>query len=156
MRLTSLCYLEQEGKLLLLHRVKKRDDPNRGKWIGIGGGFEPNESPEECMLREFREETGLTLTSYRFRGIVTFVSDQWEGEYMHLFTADGFTGALRDCDEGVLAWVPREEALNLPMWEGDRVFFRLLAVERPFFSIKLTYTGEKLTEAVLDGKPLEI
>ncbi len=153
---STLCYIEKDGKTLLLHRVKKEKDANRDKWIGIGGKFEDGESPEDCILRETLEETGLTLTSYRYRGIVTFVSDQWETEYMHLFTADGFTGTLRDCDEGVLEWVSREKRDSLPTWEGDKIFLRLLDEGAPFFSLKLRYEGEKLREAVLNGTPLDL
>ena len=153
---TTLIYIERGGCCLMLHRTKKENDCNHDKWIGIGGKFESGESPEDCMLREAKEETGLTLTSWRYRGIVTFVSDRWEGEYMHLFTADGFTGTLRDCDEGELAWVRREELASLPAWEGDRIFLRLLAEDAPFFSLKLRYEGETLAEAALNGRALEV
>ena len=153
---TTLCYLEQDGKYLMLHRVKKEGDANRDKWIGVGGKFEDGESPEECALREVREETGLTMTDYRFRGIVTFVSDRWPTEYMHLFTCTGFTGAQQPCDEGDLQWVPKARVPQLPGWTGDRIFLELLAEEHPFFSLKLRYRGEELTEAVLDGRPLPI
>ena len=156
MRNTTLCYLERGDEVLMLHRIKKAVDENAGKWIGVGGGFEEGESPEDCLLREVYEETGLHLTSWRFRGIVTFVSDAWGTEYMHLFTADGFSGELHACEEGVLAWKKREEILSLPLWEGDKVFLRLLAEEHPFFSLKLRYRGDVLVEAVLDGKPLSI
>ena len=136
----------------MLHRIKKERDENKDKWIGIGGKFEEGESPEDCMLREVREETGLQLCSWRFRGIVTFVSDEWGTEYMHLFTADGFTGALKDCDEGVLEWVDKECVEELPIWEGDKIFFRLLNSGEPFFSLKLCYRGDALVRAVLNGK----
>ena len=140
----------------MLHRIKKENDLNRDKCIGIGGKFENKESPEDCLLREVREETGLTLTRYRYRGIVTFVSDRWPTEYMHLFTADGWTGELKDCDEGVLEWIPRTRLLELPHWEGDAIFLELIGREEtPFFSLKLRYVGEELTEAVLDGKHLK-
>ena len=138
----------------MLHRVKKENDLNRDKWIGVGGGFEQDESPEECLLREVREETGLTLTSWRYRAVITFVSDEWETEYMHLFTADGFTGSLLDCDEGVLEWVEKSKVTELPLWEGDKLFLRLLAEDAPFFSLKLCYAGDRLTYAALDGIPL--
>ena len=151
---TSLCYLEQNGCYLLLHRVKKEQDDNRGKWIGIGGKFEDGESPEECMLREVKEETGLTVKEYRYRGIITFVSSVCPTEYMHLFTATAWSGELADCDEGELAWVKKAELERLPMWEGDRVFLDLLNREIPFFSLKLTYAGEHLTSATLNGKPI--
>lgn len=151
---TTLCYLERDGKYLMLHRVKKANDPSHDKWIGVGGKFEDGESPEECALRETREETGLTLTSYRYRGLVTFVSDRWETEYMHLFTADAWTGELTACDEGELIWVEKSRLSSLPIWEGDKLFFRLLDEDIPFFSLKLTYVGETLTQAVLNGRPL--
>ncbi|MDD7538504.1 MAG: NUDIX domain-containing protein, partial [Oscillospiraceae bacterium] len=128
---------------------------NRDKWIGIGGKFEENESPEDCMLREAREETGLTLTSWRYRGIVTFLSDRWETEYMHLFTADGYSGTLRQCNEGDLAWIKKSELLKLKLWEGDKIFLRLLDSDEPFFSLKLKYEGDTLVLAVLNGKRLE-
>ena len=147
---TTLCYLNCGGKTLMLHRVKKKNDVNHDKWIGIGGKFEPGESPEECMLREFSEETGLQLTSWRYRGIVTFVSDTW-CEYMHLFTATGWTGEPHECDEGELDWIKKEKLLSLPMWEGDKIFLRLLEEDGPFFSLKLKYEGEHLVRAVLNG-----
>ena len=133
---TTLIYIECGGEYLMLHRTKKENDCNRDKWIGIGGKFEEGESPEECALRETKEETGLTLTSYRYRGIVTFVSDKWESEYMHLFTADGFEGTLKDCDEGELAWIKKKDLLALPAWEGDKIFLRLLDENVPFFSLR--------------------
>lgn len=151
---TTLCYLERGGEWLMLHRTKKKNDVNHDKWIGVGGKFEPGESPEECLLREVREETGLTLTRWRYRGIITFVLDG-TAEYMHLFTADGWTGQMirgQDCAEGILEWVPKEKVPALPLWEGDRIFFQLLAEERPFFSLKLCYEGDVLTSAALDGK----
>ena len=154
---STLCYMENDrGQYLMLHRVKKEHDANRDKWIGVGGKFEPDESPEECMLREAAEETGLTLTSWRYRGLVTFVSDRWETEYMHLFTASGFSGTLRECDEGVLEWIGKAELLALPQWEGDRIFLRLLDTDESFFSLKLRYEGETLRQAVLNGRELEV
>ena len=151
MKNTTLCYIENpQGEYLMLHRVKKENDLNHDKWIGVGGKFEADESPEDCLLRECREETGLTLTEYRYRGVVTFVSDTWETEYMHLFTADGFDGALKDCDEGELAWIDKTEILKLPTWEGDAVFLKLLLEgEQRFFTLKLVYEGEKLVEKQL-------
>lgn len=155
MKNTTLCYIENErGDYLMLHRVKKENDCNRDKWIGVGGKFEDSESPEECVLRETLEETGLTLTDWRYRGIVTFVSDRWETEYMHLFTATGWTGRLHECDEGVLEWVSREQFRGLPQWEGDRIFLRLIEEDAPFFSLKLRYEGEHLAYAALNGKEL--
>ena len=150
MKNTTLCYIERDGAYLMLHRVKKEHDENRDKWIGVGGKFEDKESPEDCLLREVREETGLALTRYAYRGIVTFVSDLWPTEYMHLFTADGFTGDLRPCDEGDLEWVPKERIADLPIWAGDKIFLRLLTEDVPFFSLKLCYEGERLVQAVLD------
>ena len=153
MRQTTLCYIENpRGEYLMLHRVKKKNDANHDKWIGIGGKFEDGESPEECVLREVREETGLTLTDYRYRGLVTFVSDAWETEYMHLFTCTGFSGREHTCDEGVLEWIDKKALCDLQLWEGDRIFLRLLEEERPFFSLKLVYRGEKLISAELDGE----
>ena len=150
---TSLCYITRGEEVLLLHRVKKKNDVNHDKWIGIGGKFEEGESPEECMLREVREETGLRLTRWRYRGIVTFVTNEAEAELMHLFTADAFTGELTDCDEGELTWVPKTEMNSLPQWEGDRIFLKLLDEGEPFFSLKLVYRGDRLQEAILNGEP---
>ena len=153
---TTLCYIQKGEEYLMLHRVKKENDLNHDKWIGIGGKFEDKESPEDCLLREVREETGLTLTNYRYRGIVTFVSDRWPTEYMHLFTAGGYTGTLKECDEGVLEWVPKRRLLELPHWEGDAIFLNLIDREdQPFFSLKLCYEGDTLVEAVLDGNHLK-
>ena len=156
MKNTSLCYIERDGQYLMLHRIKKAHDENRDKWIGIGGKFEPGESPEDCVLREVREETGLRLTDFRYCGIITFVSDCWETEYMHLFHATGFTGTLRECDEGQLEWIAINRLLALPQWAGDRIFLDLMQKNVPFFSLKLRYEGETLAEAVLNGKPLTI
>lgn len=155
MKQTTLCYIEKDEKYLMLHRIKKENDENHDKWIGIGGKFEENESPEDCLMREVYEETGLTLTDYSYRGIVTFVSDEWEGQHMHLFTADGFTGNISECDEGTLEWIKKDELYALSLWEGDRIFLELIRNPSPFFSLKLTYRGEALTEAVLNGKRLE-
>ena len=156
MRNTSLVHLEKDGCYLMLHRVRKDNDENRDKWVGIGGKFEPGESPEDCALREVREETGLTMRSWSYRGIVTFVSDEWGTEYMHLFHSTDFSGELRDCDEGELEWVDKERLLTLPIWEGDRIFLRLLDSDVPFFSLKLCYTGDRLTRAVLNGEVLSL
>ena len=153
---TTLCYIRQGGQCLMLHRVKKKNDLNHDKWIGVGGKFLDKESPEDCLLRETREETGLTLTDYRYRGLVTFISDQWPTEYMHLFTATGWTGTPIACDEGELAWIKKAELLTLPMWEGDQIFLRLLDSDEPFFSLKLCYDGDRLESAVLNGKQVEL
>ena len=151
MKQTTLCYLERGDEYLMLHRTKKKNDENHDKWIGVGGKFEANESPEDCMRREIFEETGLTVTDYRYRGIVTFVSDLYETEYMHLFTVSGWTGEARECDEGELAWIKKQKLFDLTLWQGDRIFLELLQKEVPFFSLKLTYQGDELIEAVLDG-----
>lgn len=156
MVLTTLCYLERDDKYLMLHRVSKKNDVNKDKWIGIGGKFEFGESPEDCLLREAREETGYALTSYRLRGVVTFLFNYEEAEYMFLYTADGFEGEPVSCNEGTLEWVPKDEIDSLYLWEGDRIFFELLKNDAPFFSLKLHYMGDRLSEAVLDGKPMEL
>lgn len=148
---TTLCYIERGDEYLLLHRVKKENDINRDKWIGVGGKLEKDESPEEGAVREVLEETGLRLTSWRYRGLVTFTSDEYEGEYMHLFTADGFEGQIGPCDEGELEWIKKNEFSALPQWEGDRIFLDLLEKEEPFFSLKLRYQGERLAAAWLNG-----
>ena len=150
--LTTLCYIEHDGKYLMMHRVKKEHDINKDKWVGIGGHFEADESPEECLLREAREETGLTLTEYKQRGIITFMSDKWQTEYMFLYTASAYEGEIGECNEGTLEWIDKEKVYDLPLWEGDKIFFRLLEEQRPHFSLKLRYVGEALVEAVLDGK----
>ena len=154
--LSTLCYIEQDGKYLMLHRTVKKNDVNKDKWIGVGGHFEMDESPEECMVREVKEETGYTLTSYRFRGLVTFVSGNGVTEYMSLFTADGFEGEPIACNEGVLEWVSKEDVLKLNIWEGDKVFFKLLNERDEFFSLKLVYDGgDKLVCVMLDGQELD-
>ena len=153
---TTLCYIIRDGSMLMLYRNKKKQDLNQGKWVGIGGKFEAGESPEECLLREVKEESGLTLTQYRFRGIVTFVSDEWGTEYMHLFTGHAFTGELQPCSEGELRWIPEAELDLLPMWEGDKIFFDLLRRGEPFFSLKLVYQKDELKEAVLNGTALPV
>ena len=152
MTTTTLCYIENEGKYLMLHRVKKKNDINEGKWIGVGGHVEYQESPEECLLREAEEETGLTLTSWRFRGLVTFLAEGWPTEYMCLFTADGFEGTIKECSEGTLEWVDKTRLNQLNLWEGDKIFFRLLEENRPFFSLKLEYSGDRLIRWSLDGE----
>ena len=152
MKNTTLCYLERGDEYLMLHRVKKEHDENGGKWIGIGGKFLPDESPEDCLIREVREETGLSLGSWRYRGIITFVNTVCETELMHLFTSDDFSGTVTDCDEGVLEWIKRSRLYELTLWEGDRIFLRLLDTDEPFFSLKLCYDGDRLLSAYLNGK----
>lgn len=146
---TTLCYIEKENKYLMLHRTKKENDLNEGKWIGVGGKFEKDETPEECLLREVREETGLTLTRYKLRAVITFRSDKWETEYMYLFTADEFTGELMDCSEGELEWVDKDKILNLNIWEGDKIFLKKMIEEDHFFTLKVVYEGDKLVESVM-------
>ncbi len=151
---TTLCYIEKDGKYLMLHRVKKVNDLNQDKWIGIGGKFEDKESPEECMIREALEETGLTLIKPEYRGLLTFVSDKWPTEYIHLFYANNFSGELIECDEGNLEWVPINDIYSLPLWQGDKIFLKLIEDKAPFFSLKLQYEGEALINAVLNGEKI--
>ncbi len=151
---TTLCYIEKDGKYLMLHRVKKVNDLNQDKWIGIGGKFEDKESPEECMLREAYEETGLTLINPEYRGLLTFVSNKWPTEYIHLFYANNFNGELKECDEGNLEWVKIEDIYSLPLWQGDKIFLKLIEEKTPFFSLKLQYEGETLINAVLNGEKI--
>lgn len=146
MKETTLCYIEQNNRYLMLLRNKKKRDENKGKWIGVGGKFQEGESSDECLLREVREETGLTLTSYRLRGLITFVSDEWGTEIMHLYTAHDFEGELTECDEGELRWIPKDEVMSLNLWEGDREFLSLLSQDASYFEMRLTYRGEKLID----------
>ena len=155
MQNTTLCYLEKDGCYLMLHRIKKEKDVNKDKWIGVGGHFEEGESPYDCVIREVFEETGLALASASYRAVITFVSDRYESEQMHLFTSDAFVGEMTSCDEGELCWVKKEEISALPLWEGDKIFLALLSRRRDFFSLKLSYRGDELVLAVLDGIPLE-
>ena len=153
--LTTLCYIEQDDKYLMLHRTAKQNDINEGKWIGVGGHFKEGESPEECLLREVKEETGIVLTSYRLRGVITFLQEGWGYEYMFLYTADGFEGtldetAMKNCNEGTLAWIPKSEISKLNLWEGDRIFLKLLSEDKGMFSMKLTYQGDELTNEVTE------
>ena len=149
---TTLCYIERGDEYLMLHRVKKENDINRDKWIGLGGKFEEDESPEECLLREVYEESGLRLISWRYRGIVTFVNTKCSSEFMHLFTADAFEGTFGPCDEGELEWIKKSELMKLTLWEGDKIFLRLLETGEPFFSLKLSYDGDELIDAKLNGR----
>lgn len=144
MILSTLCYIEKDGKYLMLHRIKKKNDINKDKWIGIGGKFEEGESPEECIIRETKEETGLTLKSYQLRCIVTYVSTTWETEYMYVFTSNDFEGELIECNEGDLEWIEKEKITELNTWEGDRIFIEKLQKDNPFFTVKFEYDGEKL------------
>lgn len=154
--LTTLCYIEKDGCYLMLHRVVKKKDVNKDKWIGVGGHFLEGESPEECLLREVKEETGLTLTSFEYRGLITFASAGYPVEYISLFTADQFTGDLIDCDEGTLTWVKKEDIGGLNLWEGDRIFFDLLLNSSKFFSLKFSYEKDRLVRALLNGKNMEL
>ncbi|MBO5146099.1 MAG: 8-oxo-dGTP diphosphatase [Lachnospiraceae bacterium] len=151
--LTTLCYIEQDDKYLMLHRTSKQNDINQGKWIGVGGHFKEGETPEECLLREVKEETGLVLTSYRLRGIITFLLDDWGFEYMFVYTADGFDGtvdekAIKACTEGTLQWIPKAQIPELNLWEGDMLFLKLLLENKGMFSMKMEYHGDKLTNVV--------
>ena len=155
MKQTTLCYLQRDNSWLMLHRVKKENDASHDKWIGVGGKCEADESPDECMLREVWEETGLSVRQWQYRGIVTFISDVWPCEYMHLFTATQWEGDMTVCDEGDLQWVPIAEIETLNLWEGDKIFLRLLRdPQQPFFSLKLVYQGDDLVTAKLDGQKL--
>ncbi len=147
--LTTLCYIQKDKSYLMLHRISKKNDINKDKWIGVGGHFEFQESPEDCLVREVKEETGLTLTHYNFRGIVTFVSDNEPAEYMCLYTSSEFEGDLKDCDEGKLEWVPFDKIPELNLWEGDKIFLSLLQTSCPFFSLKLVYKNGKLIDKTL-------
>ena len=153
--LTTLCYIEDNNRYLMMHRVKKDKDINKDKYIGVGGHFEYGESPDDCLRREVMEETGLTLTSYRARGIVTFIYGEDVCEYMHLYTADGYEGEIGECDEGELIWIDKDKVFDLNIWEGDKIFFRLLNENRPYFSLKLVYSdSDELIEVYLDGNPI--
>ena len=135
---TTLCYVEKDGQYLMLHRTKKKEDISQGKWIGIGGHVEPGESPQDCVLREVLEETGLVMKRFLYRGLITFIFDDLT-EYMHLFTCTAFEGSIKECDEGNLEWVQKEFVTNLPIWEGDKIFLNLIKNPCPFFSLKLVY-----------------
>lgn len=151
MKNTTLCYIEKENSYLMMHRIKKKNDINQDKWVGVGGKFENGESPYDCARREIYEETGLLANSLFYRGIVTFVSDVYGTEYMHLFTCEDFSGKLKeDCDEGELLWIDKSEVTNLPIWEGDKIFFELINAEQKFFSLKLTYEGDKLISHTIE------
>ncbi|HIW15260.1 MAG TPA: 8-oxo-dGTP diphosphatase [Firmicutes bacterium] len=153
---TTLCYVEKDGRYLMLYRNKKPHDPNAGKWVGIGGHMEEGESPEDCLKREAYEETGLVLEQMEPRGLVTFVSDRYETEYMHLFTCHAFSGTLHPCQEGTLQWIPITDVPQLPLWEGDKLFLSFLALKHPYFSLKLCYQGDSLQQAFLNGQPLPL
>ncbi|MCQ2491611.1 MAG: 8-oxo-dGTP diphosphatase [Lachnospiraceae bacterium] len=157
---TTLCYIEKDEAYLMLHRIKKENDLNKDKWIGIGGHFETGESPEDCVLREVFEETGLTLNNYRFCGLITFLSDMGTedeaSEYMCLFHSENFSGEIKECDEGALEWIHKKDLFALDLWEGDKIFLRLMDERRPFFSLKLEYVQGRLVDAVLDGTNIKI
>lgn len=153
---TTLCYLEQENCYLMLHRIKKKNDVNQDKWIGVGGKFEPGEDAEACVRREVLEETGLTMHSLRYRGILDFFCPPWPSEQIHLYTCSDFSGTICDCNEGVLEWVPKTRIPELPLWQGDMIFFDLLAKEAPFFRLAMHYDGDRLVRAVLDGQELPL
>ena len=146
---TTLCYIRKNNQILMLHRTKKEKDINEGKWIGVGGKFEQDETPEECLLREVKDETGLTLTDYKLRAVITFISNKWMTEYMYLFTADGFEGDIKECDEGDLKWVDKDKLFDLNLWEGDRIFLKKLIEDEKFFTLKLVYEEDDLVESVL-------
>jgi 8-oxo-dGTP diphosphatase len=146
---TTLCYIEKDNKFLMLHRTKKENDLNEGKWIGVGGKFEKGETPEECLLREVKEETGLTLIKYRLRAVITFILNEWGTEYMYLFTANEFSGELRECNEGDLQWVDKKDILKLNIWNGDKIFLKKLIEEDNFFTLKVVYDGDRLVESVI-------
>ena len=149
---TTLCYLEKDGCYLMLHRVKKKNDANHDKWVGVGGKFEPGEDALACVMREVTEETGLTMQAPAYRGIVDFYCTPWPAERMHLYTCTQFAGTMTDCSEGTLEWVPKQAVQALPIWQGDKIFFDLLAKDAPFFHLELHYEGDTLTKAILDGK----
>lgn len=154
--LTTLCYIKQDDCYLMLHRTMKKHDINQDKWVGVGGHFKDGESPEDCLLREVKEETGLTLLSYSFRGIITLLCDEHPPKYMCLYTSDEYIGELIPCNEGSLKWIPLSQVETLNLWEGDKIFFPLLKENHPFFSLKLRYHDDALTEAILDGHTLEL
>lgn len=149
--LTTLCYIEKDDQYLMLHRTKKKNDPSHDLWMGVGGHFEEGESPEDCVLREVYEETGLTLTDYKLRGVVSFSDNDWY-EYMFLYSGYDFKGSVTVCSEGDLVWVDKEKSVTeLPIWEGDKIFLRLMNEGKPFFSLKLHYENKVLRSVVLDG-----
>ena len=154
MQNTTLCYIEKDGSYLMLLRNKKKDDLNEGKWIGVGGHFLEDESPEECLIREVREGTGLTLNSFLLRSVVTFVSDKYETEQMFLYTSTDFSGELIDCDEGELRWIDKKEMYDIPLWEGDKIFLKLMDENQDYFALKLVYEGDDLRKAILNGKDI--
>lgn len=155
MTITTLCYIRHEGKVLMMLRTKKDHDPNEGKWIGVGGHLEENESPEDCLLREVREETGLILDSWKSRGIITFVNTEYETERMCLYEADAFHGVLKECDEGFLEWIPEDRIMDLNLWEGDRWFLEKMFREQGDISMKLVYDGDKLLHVIMNGKDIK-
>lgn len=156
MKQTTLCYLERNDQYLMLYRNKKANDVNEGKWVGVGGKFEDNETPEQCMLREVYEETGLKVTQWSYRGIVSFISDIWPDEEMHLFVCTQWDGQQKECDEGELRWISKRDLLEITMWEGDKIFLKMIEQEMPFFHLELSYQGDVLVSAVCDGSPMSL
>ena len=151
MKNTTLCYVEKNGKYLMIHRVKKVNDINKDKWVGVGGKFEERETPFDCIRREMLEETGLIPNKLNYRGLVTFISNEFGTEYMHLFHTDDFSGKLfEECTEGDLEWIDKDKITDLPLWEGDKIFLDLIRQDVPFFSLKLVYEGSKLVSHVLE------
>lgn len=142
MRSTSLCYIFKEDKVLLLYRNKKENDANEGKWIGVGGKTEEGETPEECMKREVLEETGLVVTKYHYHGVIKFISEMWDDEEMHLFSASEFEGDIKVCDEGRLEWIDKSMVFDLPMWEGDKYFLKPLLEGKESINLILRYEGK--------------
>ena len=149
MFVSTLCYLEKEDKYLMLLRNKKKHDVNEGKWIGVGGKCEKGESPEECVIRETFEETGIKLESLKMRGVLTFSSEGWEDEYIFVYTSDKFSGTITDCNEGELRWIDKDKIMDLNLWDGDRIFLKIMLESDEFFSIKLSYKGDEIVDQKL-------
>lgn len=156
MKETTLCYIEKDGKYLMLYRNKLKHDPNKGKWVGIGGKIEKGETPDMAAVREVREETGLILEKYEYKGVVNFISDIYEDEAMHLYYSDKFIGNIKECDEGDLKWIEKDKIKNLPIWEGDKIFLNLLEKDVPFFRLTLSYDKDTLKSACLDGQEIKL
>lgn len=149
MVVSTLCYLEKDNKYLMLLRNKKEKDVNEGKWIGVGGKCEKGESPEECVIRETFEETGIKLESLKMRGVMTFASEGWEDEYIFVYTSDKFSGHITECNEGELAWIDKDKIMDLNLWNGDRIFLDIMINSDKLFSIKLSYKGDDIVDKQL-------